>query len=43
MAQGVISFKYEEEKRYGNDGAGRIASSSGPGKYPLYVSAIRHP
>jgi hypothetical protein len=27
----------------GNDGAGRITSSSGSGKYFLYVSAIRNP
>jgi hypothetical protein len=43
MAQGILSFKYEEEKKYGNIGAGRITSISGSGKYSLYVSAIRHP
>jgi|WetSurMetagenome_2_1015567.scaffolds.fasta_scaffold43269_3 hypothetical protein len=30
-------------KRYGNDGAGRIASNSGSGKYSLRVSTFRLP
>jgi hypothetical protein len=33
----------KRRKRYGNDGAGRITSSSRSEKYFLYKSAIRRP